>query len=87
METTGGGWTVLLARKKQEDRVNFRQDWNAYKRGFGSAVGEFWLGKMADGSFSSFHYYITISGTIPFTRPCVVHCSIISYLMYVANIN
>ncbi|XP_078596857.1 microfibril-associated glycoprotein 4-like [Branchiostoma floridae x Branchiostoma japonicum] len=41
MESDGGGWTVI--QKRQDGRVDFYRDWDAYKRGFGDPR-EFWIG-------------------------------------------
>ncbi|KAM9425022.1 microfibril-associated glycoprotein 4-like isoform 2-T2 [Pholidichthys leucotaenia] len=35
-------WTVI--QRRQDGTVNFYMKWDHYKRGFGSAVGEYWLG-------------------------------------------
>ncbi|KAL7726034.1 hypothetical protein ACLKA6_008493 [Drosophila palustris] len=41
-ETQGGGWTIIL--KRTDGSEIFYRGWNAYKRGFGSLDGEFFLG-------------------------------------------
>ncbi|KFB41443.1 AGAP011223-PA-like protein [Anopheles sinensis] len=38
----GGGWTVI--QQRHNGRVNFFRNWFEYRRGFGSAGDEFWLG-------------------------------------------
>ncbi|XP_043843216.1 ficolin-1-like [Dromiciops gliroides] len=42
MDTDGGGWIVF--QRRADGSVNFFRDWAAYKRGFGSQLGEFWMG-------------------------------------------
>lgn len=41
-----------MIQRRQDGTVNFYMKWDHYKRGFGSAAGEYWLG-MAAGSGAS----------------------------------
>ncbi|XP_040297951.1 ficolin-1-B-like [Bufo bufo] len=42
MNTDGGGWIVF--QRRVDGSVDFYQDWETYRRGFGSQLSEFWLG-------------------------------------------
>uniref|UniRef100_A0A6B0V669 Putative ficolin/ixoderin n=1 Tax=Ixodes ricinus TaxID=34613 RepID=A0A6B0V669_IXORI len=43
--TDGGGWTVIQRQsQKEKDELFFEKDIEAYKRGFGTAEGSFWIG-------------------------------------------
>ncbi|XP_015789050.1 angiopoietin-2 [Tetranychus urticae] len=47
MDDNGGGWTVILRRGKFSEKkhhVDFRTNWQTYKRGFGDIGDEFWIG-------------------------------------------
>ena len=45
MDTDGGGWTVILRRRKNViPNVNFTRGWDEYENGFGDLNTEFWLG-------------------------------------------
>ncbi|XP_044517216.1 ficolin-2 [Gracilinanus agilis] len=42
MDTDGGGWIVF--QRRIDGSVDFFRDWATYKRGFGSQLGDFWIG-------------------------------------------
>uniref|UniRef100_A0A3Q1H999 Fibrinogen C-terminal domain-containing protein n=2 Tax=Anabas testudineus TaxID=64144 RepID=A0A3Q1H999_ANATE len=45
METAGGGWTVI--QNRQDGTLDFNRTWQEYREGFGSPLGEHWLGNAA----------------------------------------
>ena len=45
MESSDGGWTVLVRRTPDVDeQVSFKRPWVDYENGFGNLSGEFWYG-------------------------------------------
>lgn len=47
MSDNRGGWTVIMRRGKFSEKkhhVDFRTNWETYKRGFGDISDEFWIG-------------------------------------------
>merc|ERR1712002_266536 len=42
MDSEGGRWTVF--QRRMDGSVNFYRPWDHYKKGFGTAAGEYWLG-------------------------------------------
>lgn len=45
MDTEGGGWTVILRRKRTVlTNINFNRKWDDYENGFGNLHTEFWIG-------------------------------------------
>ncbi len=45
MESSYGGWTVLMKRTPDVDeKVSFKRPWVDYENGFGNLSGEFWYG-------------------------------------------
>nr|ADM89629.1 ficolin-like protein 2 [Pacifastacus leniusculus] len=44
LEGEDSGWTVILARRKLAEQVNFNRGWRDYREGFGDPETEFWIG-------------------------------------------
>ncbi|XP_066304201.1 uncharacterized protein [Branchiostoma lanceolatum] len=44
MATSGGGWTVIQRRQDGSTDFNLVRGWEEYRRGFGAAHAEYWLG-------------------------------------------
>nr|XP_045582807.1 techylectin-5A-like isoform X2 [Procambarus clarkii] len=44
LEGERGGWTVVLARRKVPEQVNFNRGWREYREGFGDPQTEYWIG-------------------------------------------
>lgn len=55
METDGGGWTVI--QKRFDGHVDFHRTWQEYKKGFGEASGEYWLGNEFVSKVTNLHSY------------------------------
>ncbi|XP_050730748.1 angiopoietin-related protein 6-like [Eriocheir sinensis] len=45
--TAGGGWTVMVARRKLPRHVSFNRSWHEYEVGFGDPAKEYWIGLKA----------------------------------------
>ncbi|KAK3762654.1 hypothetical protein RRG08_042075 [Elysia crispata] len=54
-QTDGGGWIVIQRRAAGD--VDFYRDWTAYREGFGSLTGDFWLGNEAIHILTDMHPY------------------------------
>lgn len=44
-ETAGGGWTVIVARRKTPKHISFNKTWAEYEEGFGDPTREYWIGE------------------------------------------
>ena len=44
VETDGGGWTVILRRRRNEPSTSFHRGWDDYENGFGDPNHEYWIG-------------------------------------------
>ncbi|CAH6787085.1 Angpt2 [Phodopus roborovskii] len=56
MDTSGGGWTVIQHR--EDGTVDFQRTWKEYKEGFGSPLGEYWLGNEFVSQVTNRHRYV-----------------------------
>ncbi|XP_069160387.1 angiopoietin-1 [Procambarus clarkii] len=45
--TAGGGWTVMVARRKLPRHISFNRTWHEYEVGFGDPSKEYWIGLKA----------------------------------------
>ena len=45
-QTQGGGWTVIIARRKVPRHISFNRTWHAYEVGFGEPSREYWIGEL-----------------------------------------
>ncbi|XP_068222643.1 fibroleukin-like isoform X1 [Palaemon carinicauda] len=45
--TAGGGWTVMVARRKMTRHILFNRTWHDYEVGFGDPDKEYWIGLKA----------------------------------------
>lgn len=53
--TDGGGWIIF--QRRAFGNVDFFRDWTAYKKGFGSVTGDFWMGNDALHALTDQHPY------------------------------
>ncbi|KAM4693701.1 angiopoietin-2 [Discoglossus pictus] len=56
MKTGGGGWTVI--QKRFDGSVDFHRTWKEYKKGFGDASGEYWLGNELVSQLTNMQKYV-----------------------------
>ncbi|MCL4137572.1 UNVERIFIED_CONTAM: hypothetical protein GTU68_015113 [Idotea baltica] len=43
--SSGGGWTVIVARIKTPKHIPFNRTWQEYEEGFGDPTREYWIGE------------------------------------------
>ncbi|XP_053566346.1 angiopoietin-2 [Bombina bombina] len=56
MKNGGGGWTVI--QKRFDGSVDFHRTWKEYKKGFGDASGEYWLGNELVSQLTNMQRYV-----------------------------